>query len=107
MGKSGIWGILCPMKKQMANRLGVAHVRDTMMQFVTGAITREQAMESLRIGKTRLYDLSTLCKTECANGTKAWCCLHLDGTVSLVMNKPEKERGPQIVFANNPKVRAP
>ena len=46
----------------------------------------------------------TLCKTECANGTKVWCCLHLDGTVSLVMNKPEKDRGPQIVFSNNPKV---
>lgn len=49
----------------------------------------------------------TLCKTECANGTKVWCCLHLDGTVSLVMNKPEKDRGPQIVFSNNPKVRGP
>lgn len=47
------------MKQQIANRLGVPHVRDTMMQFVTGAITREQAMESLQIGKTRLYDLRT------------------------------------------------
>ena len=49
----------------------------------------------------------TLCKTECANGTKVWCCQHLDGTVSLVMNKPTKEQGPKIVFSNNPRVRGP
>ena len=45
------------MKQQIANRLGVAHVRDTVMQLVAGSITREQAMESLEIGKTRLYEL--------------------------------------------------
>ena len=37
------------MKQQISNRLGVAHVRDTMMQFVTGAITRQQAIEVLRL----------------------------------------------------------
>lgn len=47
------------MKQQIATRLGVAHVRDTVMQFVTGAITREQAMESLQVGRSRLYDLRT------------------------------------------------
>lgn len=47
------------MKQQMATRLGVAHVRDTVMQFVAGEITREQAMESLRVGRSRLYDLRT------------------------------------------------
>lgn len=55
----------------------------------------------------RLIVGDTLCTTECANGTRAWCCRHLDGTVSLVLNKPEKERGPRIVFSNNPKVRRP
>ena len=162
-----------------------------MMQFVTGAITREQAMESLQVGRSRLYDLrtsylaaraagwgddvndhlaclvdyrngfethrdlgdvplaawdravaegrckirqpprdgwwellwsewkgvvigprgrlvvgDTLCTTECANGTRAWRCLHLDGTVSLVLNKPERGVRPKVVFSNNPKVRS-
>ncbi len=45
------------MKQQIANRLGVAHVRDTIMQLVAGAVTREQAMEDLQIGRTRLYEL--------------------------------------------------
>lgn len=45
------------MKQQILNRLGVAHVRDTMMQFVTGSITRQQAMESLQIGQSQLYSL--------------------------------------------------
>lgn len=47
------------MKQQIANRLGAAHVRDTVMQFVDGSMTREQAMESLSVGKTRLYELRT------------------------------------------------
>ena len=47
------------MKEQISTRLGVAHVRDTMMQFITGTITRQQAMESLQIGKSRLYELRT------------------------------------------------
>ena len=45
------------MKQQIANRLGVAHVRDTIMQLVAGAVTQEQAMEDLQIGRTRLYEL--------------------------------------------------
>ena len=47
------------MKQQIANRLGVAHVRDTMIQFVTGSITRQQAMESLQVGQSQLYALRT------------------------------------------------
>ena len=47
------------MKQQISSRLGVAHVRDTMMQFVTGAITRQQAMESLQVGRSQLYSLRT------------------------------------------------
>ena len=47
------------MKQQISNRLGVAHVRDTMMQFVTGAITRQQAMESLQVGQSQRYSLRT------------------------------------------------
>ena len=45
-----------------------------------------------------------LCSTECANGTRVWICRHLDGTVSLVLNKPEKGTTPKVVFTNNPKV---
>lgn len=45
------------MKQQMANRLGVAHVRDTVMQLAAGSVTREQAKEDLQTGKTRLYEL--------------------------------------------------
>ena len=47
------------MKQQIANRLGAAHIRDTMMQFIAGSMTREQAMASLEIGKSRLYELRT------------------------------------------------
>ena len=57
--KTGMWSILCSMKQQISNRLGVAHVRDTMMQFITGAITRQQAMESLQVGQSQLYSLRT------------------------------------------------
>ena len=53
----------------------------------------------------RLVVGDTLCTTECANGTRVWCCHHLDGTISLVMNKPAKGVGPKIVFTNNPKIR--
>ena len=141
------------MRKQIVNRLGAAHIRDTVQQFVAGEIDRHQAMESLQIGKSQLYELrtsylaaktagkgdkwvpgssggnhmpqwsewkgmvigpwgrlvvgDTLCTTECANGTRAWCCHHLDGTVTLVMNKPEKGCGPKIIFSNNPNVRTP
>ena len=45
------------MKRQIANRLGVAHVRDTVMQFSLGEITAEQALSELGIGKSRLYQL--------------------------------------------------
>lgn len=45
-----------------------------------------------------------LCPTECANGTRVWICRHLDGTVTLVLNKPEKGTSPKVVFTNNPRV---
>lgn len=57
--KTGMWSILHSMKQQISNRLGVAHVRDTMVQFVAGAITRQQAMESLQVGQSQLYALRT------------------------------------------------
>lgn len=47
------------MKTQIANRLGIAHVRDTLAQFVSGSISREQAAESLQISQSRLYELRT------------------------------------------------
>ncbi len=55
----------------------------------------------------RLLVGDTPCTTECASGTRAWSCLHLDGTVSLVLNRPERGVRPKVVFSNNPKVRAP
>ncbi len=45
-----------------------------------------------------------LCPTECANGTRVWVCHHIDGTISLVLNKPMKGVAPKVVFTNNPKV---
>ena len=45
------------MKMQLSKRLGVAHVRDTVMQLVTGEIEFAQAMAELQVGKTRLYEL--------------------------------------------------
>ncbi len=45
-----------------------------------------------------------LCSTECANGTRVWICHHVDGTISLVLNKPEKGTSPKVVFTNNPRV---
>ena len=47
------------MRKQIVNRLGAAHIRDTVQQFVAGDIDRHQAMESLQIGKSQLYELRT------------------------------------------------
>lgn len=44
------------------------------------------------------------CPTECANGTRVWVCHHLNGTISLVLNKPEKNTLPKVVFTNNPRV---
>ena len=45
------------MKKQIINRLGVAHVRDTVKSFSEGSISLAQALSELDIGKTRLYEL--------------------------------------------------
>lgn len=47
------------MKRQISTRLGAAHVRDTMEQFVGGLIDAQSAMEDLGIGRTRLYELRT------------------------------------------------
>ena len=55
--KAESWRIMCAMKMQLSNRLGVAHVRDTVMQLTAGTITFAQAMESLQVKKTRLYEL--------------------------------------------------
>ncbi len=38
-----------PMKQQIVNSLGVAYVRDTVMPFADGSMTREQAMDSLGV----------------------------------------------------------
>ena len=60
----------------------------------------------MRIGpRGRLLVDGVLCPTECANGTKVWVCRHVDGTVSLVLNKPIAGTVPQVVFTNNPAVK--
>lgn len=58
-----------------------------------------------RIGpRGRLLVDGILCSTECANGTRVWICRHVNGTVSLVLNMPEKGTPPKVVFTNNPRV---
>ena len=57
-----------------------------------------------RRGRVPLAD-GRFCPTECANGTKVWLCRHIDGTLSIVLNKPEHGVRPTILFSNNPKVR--
>ena len=52
----------------------------------------------------RLLVDGVLCPTECANGTRVWVCRHVDGTFSLVLNKPDLSTIPQVVFTTNPKV---
>ena len=44
------------------------------------------------------------CPTECASGTRVWLCRHTDGTVSVVLNKPEHGVRPVILFSNTPRV---
>ena len=57
-----------------------------------------------RRGRVSLAD-GRFCPTECANGTKAWLCRHVDDTLSIVLNKPEHGVRPSILFSNNPRVR--
>ena len=113
------------MEEQITNRLGVAHVRDTVKQFVAGrrsgtrtplrrAIPQDGWWELVwsewsrtvvgRRGRVYLAD-GRFCPTECANGTKVWLCWHIDDTVSVVLNKPEHGVRPTILFRNNPRVR--
>ena len=61
------------MNTQISNRLGVAHVRDTMEQFVNGTLTRGQAMDSLRIGQSRLYELrASYLAARAAGAASSW-----------------------------------
>ena len=53
----------------------------------------------------RLEVDGNLCTTECANGTRVWVCRHLDGTVSIVMDKPCHGERPKVVYTNNPRLR--
>ena len=46
------------------------------------------------------------CPTACANGTRGWVCRHVDGTFSIVLNKPEKGVRPKVVFSTNPRIRS-
>ncbi len=44
------------------------------------------------------------CPTGCANGTRGWLCRHVDGSFSIVLNKPEHAVRPRVVFSTNPRV---
>ena len=45
------------------------------------------------------------CPTGCANGTRVRVCRHVDGSISLVLNKPDLSTTPQVVFTTNPRVK--
>ena len=64
----------------MANRLGVAHVRDTVRQFSEGCITLDQAILELGVGKSRLYRLrSEFLSAELGDWTSAGAGLRGEG----------------------------
>lgn len=46
-----------PMRKQLANRLALPHVKDTMEQFIAGLVPAAAAAGSLGISRSRLYQL--------------------------------------------------
>ena len=46
------------------------------------------------------------CSTGCPNGTRGWLCRHVDGSFSIVQNKPEHGIRPKVVFSTNPRVRS-
>ena len=50
----------------------------------------------------RLLVDGILCTTECVNGTRTWICRHVDGSVSLCLNKPDHQTRPKVVFTTNP-----
>jgi len=61
------------MKKQLDSRLGLAHVRDVLQQVCERTISVEQACASLRMAKTRLYELRGAYLKARATGTvDAW-----------------------------------
>ena len=89
------------MKQQIANRLGAAHVRDTVMQFVDGSMTREQAMESLGVGKTRLYELRTsFLAARAAGESDKWEPSRSGGNhmPEVPEARPESGRGREALF---------
>ena len=61
------------MKQQIGKRLGLAHVHDVLEQFCSGAISGDQACESLGIGRTRLYELrGGYLKARAAGNVAVW-----------------------------------
>lgn len=52
----------------------------------------------------RLVVDNVLCTTECPNGTKTWVCRHVDGSLSLCLNKPVHGVRPKVVFTTNPRI---
>lgn len=61
------------MKQQIQHRLGIAHIQEVMSQFIAGALSRDQAMEELQVGKTRLYELrGTFLAARASGRTGEW-----------------------------------
>ena len=52
-------GYRMPMKRQVRNRLGVAHVRDTVAQWIAGTCSMKEAMDALSVSRATLYNLRT------------------------------------------------
>ena len=45
------------------------------------------------------------CPTGCPNGTRAFLYRHVDGSVSIALNKPSKKEPPKVVFTTNKRMR--
>ena len=47
------------------------------------------------------------CPTACPNGTRAFLYRHIDGTISIAINKPSHAEFPKVVFTTNPRIHLP
>ena len=52
----------------------------------------------------RLLVDGIICTTECANGTRTRVCRHVDGSISLRLNKPDHMACPKVVFTTDPRL---
>ena len=61
------------MKPQLANRLGLPHIRHVLELFCSGAVGRDWACECLGISQTNLYKLRTsFLHAKAAGSVETW-----------------------------------